>query len=106
MTSCKPLKTLLGEPQYQDPVLVMSKNDSLFGEIRKIIFNKNVKGIIVGYPLDNEGKPMLHCNFIERWIEHMWSLGIAKNVPVTLVNEHGSSMQAKVLIAQQIQKNI
>ena len=36
----------------------------------------------------------------------MWSLGIAKTVPLTLVNEHGSSMMAKVHIAEEIQKQI
>ena len=51
-------------------------------------------------------KPMLHCNFIERWVEHMWAIGVAKKVPVTLVNEHGSTMQAKVQIAENIQKSI
>ena len=78
----------------------------MYAELRKIILNKNIKGLVIGYPLDSDGNPMVHCNYIERWIEHMWSLGIAKNVPVTLVNEHGSSMQAKVLIAEQIQKNL
>ena len=68
--------------------------------------NKNIKGIIIGYPLDHDNKPMLHCNFIERWIHHMWSLGIAKTVPLTLVNEHGSSMMAKVHIAEEIQNKI
>ena len=66
-------------------------NNSVFGELRKIIQRKNVKGIIVGYPLGHDGKPLVHCNYIERWIEHMWYLGIAKRVPVTLVNEHGST---------------
>ena len=61
-----------------------------------------MKGIIVGYPLNEQGKPMLHCNFIERWIEHMWAIGIAKKIPVTLVNEYGSTMEAKVQIAETI----
>ena len=56
----------------------------------------------MGYPLDENLKPMLHCNFIERWVEHMWAIGVAKKVPVTLVNEHGSTIQAKVHIAENI----
>ena len=72
----------------------------MFGELRRVLKSKNIKGIVVGYPLDDKGVPMLHCNFIERYLSHMWSMGIGKYVPVTLVNEYGSSMRAKVLIAE------
>ena len=89
----RPFKTLVGDGQYNDDRLYnLHKNDDIFGALRKIIFSKNIKGLIIGYPLSEEGKPDLHCRFIERWIDHMWSLQIAKTVPVTLVNEYNSSM--------------
>ena len=71
----------------------------MYAEMRKIISSKNIKGIVIGYPLDADGNATLHCNFIERWIQHMWSQGIGRNVPVTLVNEYGSSVEAKIRIA-------
>ena len=78
----------------------LNDSNGLFIELGKIIKNRNIKGIVVGYPLDYEGKPMVHCNYVEKWIEHMWFLGVAKFVPVTLVNEHGTSTEAKVHIAK------
>ena len=80
----------------------LRKNNAMYAEMRKIISSKNIKGIVIGYPLDIDGNSTLHCNFIERWIQHMWSLGIGRNVPVTLVNEYGSSLEAKVKIAEKI----
>ena len=74
----------------------------MFRALAKILSTKNAKGLIIGYPLDHEGKPMKHCNFVERWVEHMWSLGIGKRIPVTLVNEYSSSLGAKVLLAEAI----
>ena len=74
----------------------------MFHALAKIILSKNIKGMVIGYPLDSDNQPMRHCYFVERWIEHMWSLGIGKRVPVTLMNEYASSMDAKVLIAESI----
>ena len=51
----------------------LSANNSVFGELRRLITNKHIKGLVVGYPLDEQGRPMLHCNFIERFLSHMWS---------------------------------
>ena len=61
---------------------------------------------MVGYPLNAKGEPQVHCTYIERWVEHMWSIGVAVKVPVTLVNEYNSSMQAKVHIAESIQQQL
>ena len=91
---------MVADPQLGSDTFSLHHFNSLFGEIRRLIQVKNIKGIVVGYPLDDQGRPTLHCNFIERYLAHMWSLGIAKYVPVTLVNEYGSSMSAKVLIAE------
>jgi RNase H-fold protein (predicted Holliday junction resolvase) len=74
----------------------LHENKDVFVELKRLIQKKNIKGIVVGYPLDYSGQPLFHCNYIERWVEHMWYLGIGKHVPVTLVNEHGTTMQAKV----------
>lgn len=36
--------------------------------LRNVIRNKNVKGIVVGYPLDDEDKPTRHCGYIETFL--------------------------------------
>mmetsp|Transcript_19753 Transcript_19753/g.30476 ORF Transcript_19753/g.30476 Transcript_19753/m.30476 type:complete len:198 (-) Transcript_19753:225-818(-) len=113
ITTSKPLKTLVGSPNYDSSprkkgavpgTIDLSHSDGLFAEIRRLLMRRQVKAIVVGYPIGKNGRPTPHCNFIERWVEHMWSLGIGKRVPVTLVNEYGSSMEAKVLIAESIQR--
>ena len=105
ISSSRALTTLVGDPQLNEPVFELKKQNAVFGAVRKLISQKNVKGIVVGYPLDEDLRPTIHCNYIERWLAHMWSLGIAKRVPVTLVNEYGSSMEAKVQIAEKIQRS-
>ena len=55
LTDCKPLKTLVADAQYESSSLDLNKLNGLYGELRKIIFNKNIKGIIIGYPLDHDG---------------------------------------------------
>ena len=64
--------------------------------LRNIIRNKQVKGIIVGYPLDKDGNPAgTHCRFIEDFLEFLAMQKVLRNIPVTLVNEYESSMVAK-----------
>ena len=100
ITTSRPYKTIIGSPQLNSDTYSLTQNNAVFGEIRKIIAMKKIKGIVVGYPLNENGEPMVLCNFIERYLSHMWSLGIGKYTPVTLVNEYGSTMKAKVLIAE------
>ena len=45
------------------------------------------------------------CLFIERFIEHMWEHEKIK-LPVTLINEYGSSMEAKAQIAEMVNSSI
>ena len=88
----KPYKTIVSDAQYGQGIYSLFENNSAFGELRKIIMRKKVKGIVVGYPLNEKGETQALCNFIERYLEHMWAIGIGKNVPVTLFNEYNSSM--------------
>ena len=101
-----PLRTLFSDAQYTKTSVNLAKYDPMFWELQKIIRRKNVKGIVVGYPLDVNGQPQLHCNFIERWVEHMWYIGVARKTPVTLVNEYNSTMVAKTHIAEAIQRSV
>ena len=78
----------------------MKKHNDIFEVLRKIIQRKQIKGLIVGYPLDENGNTVVHANFVERWISHMWSRGVGVRIPITLVNEYGSTLSAKVHIAE------
>ena len=64
--------------------------------LRNTLRNKHIRGIVVGYPLDIEGKPTRHCFFIEEFLEVLAVNKVLGGIPVTLVNEYGSSVQAKV----------
>ena len=58
-----------------------------------------MKGIVVGYPLNKDGNPSgRHNRFIEDFLEHLASEKVLRNIPVTLVNEYNSTMQAKAQI--------
>ena len=71
--------------------------------LRNTMRNKHVRGLVVGYPLDENGKPTVHCHFIEKFLETLTAHKVISGVPVTLVNERGSSMAAKVQIANRVQ---
>ena len=71
--------------------------------MKNVIKNKHVKGVVVGYPLDKDGSPMnKHCVFIEELLELLAKERVFGNVPVTLVNEYESSMQAKRKIFERL----
>ena len=42
------------------------------------------------------------CQYIEKFIEYMWQYEQIK-LPVTLVNEYNTSMEAKAMIAAAVQ---
>ena len=68
----------------------------MYQKLRNIIKNKQVKAIVVGYPLDKEGNPSgRHNKFIENFLDLLADQKVLRNIPVTLVNEFDSSMEAK-----------
>ena len=69
---------------------------SLCQYLRNTIRNKHIKGIVVGYPLNEEGKASRHCKYIETFLEELAEKKVLKQIPLTLVNEYNSSMMAKV----------
>lgn len=44
--------------------------DDVYRQIRNAIRSKHIKGLIVGYPLDSEGKPVKHCDYVLEFMEH------------------------------------
>jgi RNase H-fold protein (predicted Holliday junction resolvase) len=70
-------------------------------QLNNIIRSKNVKGLIVGYPLDDKMMPTRHCNYIEEFINQLNWNGQLRS-PVTLINEYGSSVEAKAQIASRV----
>ncbi len=64
-----------------------------------------MKGLVVGYPLSNMNEHTLQCQYVERFIEYMWTEERVR-LPVTLVNEYNSSMEAKARIAHIVQQSI
>ena len=81
--------------------LELKQYDSI-GELSRPLHNLirkyRVKGIIVGYPLDDEDRPTSHCIYVKNFLDSL--IGIKK--PVTLINEYGSTLRAKVKIAAAI----
>lgn len=97
----KPLKTVELKTNLQG---VEGDIASVCRVIRNVIGSKQIKGLVVGYPLDEQGQPTKHCEFIQ---DFLYTLHVMVNMktPVTLVNEYGSSQSAKVQIAQMLQSN-
>lgn len=73
-------------------------NSTFFNGFRILISNKHIKGLVIGYPLTNKNEHTVQCQYIEKFIEYMWSVEKIK-LPVTLVNEYNSSQDAKAKIA-------
>ena len=65
LISAKPYKTLVID--HRDPRCL--DETGLFHALKNTIRNKNIKGIVVGYPLDADGKTTVHCLFIEEFLE-------------------------------------
>jgi len=61
----KPLKTI---NQLSDQLGMEGDIREVARLINNIIRSKNVKGLIVGYPLDKEMLPTRHCNYIEEFL--------------------------------------
>ena len=72
--------------------------------LRNVIKNKQIKGIVVGYPLDQDGNPQNHCRYVEDFLEMLAHYNVLRNIPVTLVNEYDSSMQAKAKIFDRLKQ--
>ena len=65
----------------------------LYQNLKNIIKNKQVKGIVVGYPLDKDGSPAgKHNRFIEDFLAVLAQNQVFGNIPITLVNEYDSTM--------------
>ena len=75
----------------------------MFQAIQNIIRNKHVKGIIVGYPLNEHGEGTRHCKFIEEFLDTLAARKVFRSVPVTLINEYNSTMMAKLQVMKMLQ---
>ena len=53
--------------------------------------NRNVKGLIIGIPLDKNGKETYQSNFCQQYGKR---LGYALQLPIAWVNEHSSTWEA------------
>jgi RNase H-fold protein (predicted Holliday junction resolvase) len=62
-----------------------------------VIVNKKVKGLVVGYPLDKEKKEIFLSSFIVDLLNFVKEVHRVK-VPITLVDETDTTMEAKVQI--------
>ncbi len=59
--------------------------------LRKHCLSRNVKGLIVGLPLDKDGNTTVQANYCKKY-----ALEVAKalDLPLALVNEYSSSLEA------------
>ncbi len=98
-TLMMPTSAQLGRAQTHDFT-------GLCQSLRNIIKNKHIKGIVVGYPLKEDGSPAgRHNRFIEDFLMSLASERVFRNIPVTLVNEYDSSMEAKAQIFKQLSES-
>ena len=74
----------------------MSDKVSFYQAMQNIIRSKHVRGIVVGYPLNEDGQGTRHCKFIEEFLDALAARKVFRSVPVTLVNEYNSTMMAKL----------
>ena len=95
------MKTLLLDPQFFQ-TYDFAVNSTFFTAFRLLVRNKKVKGLVVGYPLTQKNEMSKQCEFVERFVEHMWEKEKIKT-PITLVNEYMSTWEAKARIAEMVQ---
>ncbi len=98
LINCKPYKTYQIDPQLFKQSYDFGQSSSFFNALRILIRSKQVKGLVIGYPLTAKNEYTLQCQYVEKFVEYMWSEQKLR-VPVTLVNEYNSSMEAKAKIA-------
>ena len=75
------------------------ENKEFFKNINKIIDDYNIKGIIVGLPIQDNNIISRHSIFIEGLLKHMHREKIL-NIPTTFINESYSTFQAGKLLEQ------
>tara|TARA_Y100001968_G_C19436078_1_gene759780 strand:+ start:2110 stop:2547 length:438 start_codon:yes stop_codon:yes gene_type:complete len=60
-------------------------------KIKNICIKRNVKGLVIGVPLDESGKDTDQSNYSKRYGHR---LAVALGLPLAWVNEHSSSWEA------------
>ena len=65
--------------------------------MKNLIHYKHIKGIAVGFPLDDYEKEMNHCVFIKKFISRLHTVS-KTNTPIVLVNEYNTRKEAKRII--------
>lgn len=98
LLTARPFKTIELKSTVQG---VQGDIQDVYRQIKNAIRSKHAKGLIVGYPLDDQNQPSKHCDFIEEFLRGLAASGPFKT-PVTLVNEYGSSIAAKTEIAKRV----
>ena len=78
-------------------VLDGRNRDLLISEIDKLISEKQIQKIIIGYPLNLKGQTGSATNRVERFAERLTS---ATKIPVELWDERLTSVQAQKVIHQ------
>ena len=73
------------------PAVISVDFESDLKQIRYYCLARKVKGLIVGLPLDNNGKETKQSKFCKRYGK---KLAYALNLPIVWVNEHSSSWEA------------
>lgn len=69
-------------------------------EILSIIVNRNIKTVIIGNPLNEDGSPSKQCEDVNRFYNRL--LKRSNNVLYEFVDEYGSSEEAMELIMDPI----
>ena len=88
LAGCDPL----GITVTRLPALISTNFENDLKQLKIYCQNRNVKGLIIGLPLDKTGKETTQSKFCRKYGS---KIAFALNLPIAWVNEHSSSWEAK-----------
>ena len=88
IAACDPL----GITVSRLPALFRKAFEQDIGEFKSLCKRRNVKGLVIGLPLDEKGKSTNQSEFCK---EYGTRLALSLKLPIAWVNEHSSTWEAK-----------
>ena len=71
-----------------------------YESMKVLVRKKKIKGLIIGYPLDKEGRGTPMCKFIESMIEFIVENKVY-TMPITFIDENRTTKEAAIKILNQ-----
>ncbi len=90
LAGCDPL----GITVSQLPAIIRKSFTEDIKIFKQLCLHRNVKGLVIGLPLNNDGKPTQQARFCQLYGE---KLAVELKLPMAWVNEHSSTWEAGML---------